>query len=38
MPVSPRRGAGTLSIDFKSELLRLLHAHRVEIDERYVFD
>ena len=24
--------------DFKTELLRLLHAHGVEFDERYVFD
>jgi REP element-mobilizing transposase RayT len=24
--------------DFKSELLRLLHAHEIEFDERYVFD
>ena len=24
--------------DFRSELLRLLAAHRVEFDERYVFD
>ena len=24
--------------DFKSELLRMLHAHGVEFDERYVFD
>lgn len=24
--------------DFKSELLRLLHAHGVELDERYVFE
>ncbi|NQU74800.1 MAG: transposase [Planctomycetes bacterium] len=24
--------------DFKSELLRMLHAHGVESDERYVFD
>ncbi len=24
--------------DFKSELLRLLHAHGIEFDERYVFD
>ncbi len=24
--------------DFKSELLRLLRAHEVEFDERYVFD
>lgn len=24
--------------DFKSELLRILHAHGVEFDERYVFD
>jgi len=24
--------------DFKSELLRLLRAHEIEFDERYVFD
>ncbi len=24
--------------DFKSELLRMLRAHEVEFDERYVFD
>ena len=24
--------------DFKSELLRMFHAHDVEFDERYVFD
>jgi putative transposase len=26
------------TVDFKSELLRLLRAHEVEFDERYVFD
>lgn len=25
-------------VDFKSELLKLLHAHEIEFDERYVFD
>jgi hypothetical protein len=31
---SPRRGEG----GFGSELLRMLRAHGVEFDERYVFD
>jgi len=26
------------TVDFKAELLKLLHAHDIEFDERYVFD